>query len=122
MKKSDREMKAFANDFLRTLFEFLQTDKSDLKYFLVSLIDEEPSDPFVQSSPKEWGDQINQRAIPWAKRLQLLHKIKGLIKFYKNERKKYLELSEELIDPVVKKDYESWENLLYFLPSSVFYG
>jgi len=47
MKKSDREMKAFANDFLRTLFEFLQTDKSDLKYFLVSLIDEEPSDPFV---------------------------------------------------------------------------
>jgi len=31
MKKSDREMKAFANDFLRTLFEFLQTDKSDLK-------------------------------------------------------------------------------------------
>jgi len=51
-----------------------------------------------------------------------LHKIKGLIKFYKNEREKYLELSEELIDPVVKKDYESWENLLYFLPSSVFYG
>jgi hypothetical protein len=76
-------MKAFSNDFIRTLFEYLQQDKSDLKYFLIGLIDEKPGDPFVQSLAKDWGDQINQRAIPWAKRLQLLHRVKQLIKVYK---------------------------------------
>lgn len=59
IKKSDREMKAFSNDFIRTINEYLQEDKRDLKNFLISLIDEEPEDPFVQSLPKEWGDQIN---------------------------------------------------------------
>jgi hypothetical protein len=49
MKKTDREMKAFSNDFIRTLFEYLQQDKSDLKNFLINLIDEEHEDPFVQS-------------------------------------------------------------------------
>lgn len=49
IKKSDKEMKAFSNDFIRTLFEYLQQDKIDLKYFLISLIDEEVDDPFVQS-------------------------------------------------------------------------
>lgn len=91
-KKSDIEMKAFSNDFIRTLFVYLQDDKDDLKFFLIALIDEEPEDPFVQSQPKEWGDQINQRAIPWAKRLQLLQRVKGLIKKYKSERKKYMQL------------------------------
>jgi|TARA_B110000285_G_C14981035_1_gene541354 hypothetical protein len=42
-------MKAFSNDFIRTLFEYLQAEKSDLKAFLINLIDEEPEDPFVQS-------------------------------------------------------------------------
>lgn len=70
--KPDIEMKAFANDFIRTLFEFLQTEKNELKNFLINLIDEKPDDPFVQSLPKEWGELISQRATPWAKRLQLL--------------------------------------------------
>lgn len=47
--KSDLEMKAFSNDFIRTLFEFLQNEKGELKNFLISLIDEKPEDPFVQS-------------------------------------------------------------------------
>ncbi len=38
---------------------------------------------------EEWGEQISQRAAPWAKRLQLLHRIKGLIETYKVEKKKY---------------------------------
>lgn len=42
-------MKAFSNDFIRTLFEFLQNEKGELKNFLISLIDEKPEDPFVQS-------------------------------------------------------------------------
>ena len=54
--KSDTEMKAFANDFIRTLFEFLQNEKNELKTFLINLIDEKPEDPFVQSQPKEWGE------------------------------------------------------------------
>jgi hypothetical protein len=49
-------MKAFSNDFIRTLFEFLPDDKYDLKFFLISLIEEDVDDSFVQSSPKEWGD------------------------------------------------------------------
>lgn len=47
--KSDVEMKAFANDFIRTLFEFLQNEKNELKSFLINLIEERPEDPFVQS-------------------------------------------------------------------------
>lgn len=41
MMKGDSEMKAFSNDFIRTLFDYLQQDKSDLKHFLINLIDEE---------------------------------------------------------------------------------
>lgn len=52
-------MRAFSNDFIRTLFEHLPSEKQDLRYFLINMIEEEPTDPFVHSSPKEWGDQIN---------------------------------------------------------------
>eukprot|EP00347_Sterkiella_histriomuscorum_P020477 403337650 len=120
--KSDLEMKAFSNDFIRTLFEFLQNEKNELKNFLINLIDERPEDPFVQSQPKEWGEQISQRAAPWAKRIQLLHRVKGLIETYKSEKKKYFAKSNEDQDPQIKRDYETWDNLLNFLPASVFYG
>jgi len=77
----------------------------------------------VQSTPKEWGELISQRTTPWAKRLHLLHKVKGLIETYKIERKKYLyEQSLEDQDPKVRQDFVYWDNLLSFLPSSVFYG
>ena len=39
-EKEDKEMKAFANDFVRSLFENLQTEKNELKSFLINLIDE----------------------------------------------------------------------------------
>lgn len=45
--KSDTELKAFANDFIRTLFEFVQNEKDGTKNFLINLIDERPEDPFV---------------------------------------------------------------------------
>lgn len=48
--KSDVEMKAFANDFLRTLYDNLQNEKSEkneMRSFLVNLIDEKPEDPFI---------------------------------------------------------------------------
>ena len=50
--KPNIEMKAFANDFLRTLYDFLQSEKSEnneLRTFLMNLIDEKADDPFVQS-------------------------------------------------------------------------
>ena len=47
--KSDVELKAFANDFLRTIFEYLQNEKQELRSFIINLIDEKPEDPFVQS-------------------------------------------------------------------------
>ena len=45
--KSDAEMKAFANDFVRSLFENLQTEKNELKSFLLNLIDEKEEDHYV---------------------------------------------------------------------------
>ena len=39
---------------------------------------------------------------------------------YKQERSKYF--TQDSIDPVIKHEYETWESLLNFLPSSVFYG
>lgn len=49
-EKPDIEMKAFANDFLRTLYDNLineKNEKNELRAFLVGLIDEQPEDPFV---------------------------------------------------------------------------
>ena len=43
-------MKAFANDFLRTLYDNLvneKTEKNELRSFIVSIIDEKPEDPFI---------------------------------------------------------------------------
>ena len=121
VNKTDQEMKAFSNDFIRVLHDNLQEDKPDLKVFLINLIDETREDPYVQNPQKEWGDQIPQRAVPWAKRLYLLYRVKYLIDMYKRERSKYLS-SPDSIDPKVKRDFETWNNLLNFLPISVFYG
>ena len=50
--KTITEMKAFSNDFLRTLYDSLVEDKSEnkeLRTFIMNLIEERPQDPFVQS-------------------------------------------------------------------------
>jgi hypothetical protein len=38
--KPDHEMKSFADDFVRTLFDNLQTEKNELKSFLIDLINQ----------------------------------------------------------------------------------
>jgi hypothetical protein len=53
--------------------------------------------------------------------LQLLHRVKGLIEIYKEEKRKYLNEFEDK-DPEVVKQYETGDNLLSFLPVSIFYG
>ena len=120
--KEDKEMKAFTNDFVRSLFENLQTEKNELKSFLINLIDEDDGDFHVQSPPKDWGELIAARATPWAKRLQLLHRVQGLIETYKKEKARYLALQASEQDPQVVKEFRTGNNLLNFLPSSVFYG
>ena len=56
------------------------------------------------------------------KRLQLLARVKGLVKTYKAEKRKYIAKPEIEIDPLVSKQYETGDNLLSFLPVQVFYG
>lgn len=41
---------------------------------------------------------------------------------YKRERTKYFTKEEADQDPHVKKEFDQWDNLLNFLPWSVFYG
>ena len=65
-------MRAFANDFMRTLFENLVSDSNELKVFLLYLL-EKSDTHFVHNPAKDWGE-LN-RATPWAKRIQLLHRV-----------------------------------------------
>ena len=60
------------------------------------------------------------RATPWAKRLQLLHRVQGLIDRYSEAKKQYLSLGEK--DSKVTKEYQTGNNLLNWLPSTMFYG
>ena len=46
-EKPMRNIRAFSNDFVRTLFENLQTEKNELKGFLLHLLRVRKSDPFV---------------------------------------------------------------------------
>ncbi len=104
--KPDIEMKAFANDFLRTLYDQLineKNEKNELRGFIMNTIEELPEDPYVQSNTKDWGEQIGQRAAPWTKRMQLLQRVKGLVKAYKSEKMKYLAKPESERDSQVAK-------------------
>lgn len=75
---------------------------------------------YVKSHSKDWGDAIQQRATPWAKRLQLLQRIQGLIYIYRRAKHAYLESPEA--DSHVVAQFKSDDNLLNFLPPNVFYG
>lgn len=104
---------------MRTLFEHLQTEKNELKGFLMHLIQLENSlEPFVHNPPKDWGELM--RATPWAKRLQLLSRVSGLIDRFKVAKKFYLAREDQ--DPRVAREFRTGNNLLNFLPHSMFYG
>ncbi len=57
--KPEREIQAFANDFVRTLFYNQQTEKNELKGFLLSLLESDPDAPFVENHQRDWGEQIS---------------------------------------------------------------
>ena len=96
----------------------------------MSLLDEKDPCPYVDSQQKDWGELISQRATPWAKRLQLLYRVQGLIKTFQSARAKYLakpiDLDSSAEDQLKHRkmvlEYQSCGNLLNFLPTAVFYG
>ncbi len=48
--KSKPEIRAYGNSFIRTLEECLPEEETDLKLFLLNVIEERPEDPFIQST------------------------------------------------------------------------
>eukprot|EP01022_Parablepharisma_sp_SALTPOND_P011955 TRINITY_DN1525_c0_g1_i1.p1 TRINITY_DN1525_c0_g1~~TRINITY_DN1525_c0_g1_i1.p1 ORF type:complete len:608 (+),score=36.09 TRINITY_DN1525_c0_g1_i1:754-2577(+) len=87
---------------------------------------------------EEWGELLKQRAAPWGKRIQLLHRIQIIVQTHKKAHKELKEKVEkeqnkeekEKMEAQLKsfgislqsKLIENYDNLLNFLPSSVFYG
>ncbi|KAL4474706.1 hypothetical protein ABPG72_002299 [Tetrahymena utriculariae] len=109
------EIRAFANAFIRSLAEQLTSQNAELKQFLYNMIDEYPDDSYITPCDKDWDTlTLNQRAIPFTKRLQLLYRIRVLIKKYKDDQLKSI--------PDKDKDKINWEGLLNFLPNSLLYG
>ncbi len=45
--KSDLEVKAFANAFIRAICDNFAFERYELKMFLLNVIDEKPNDPYV---------------------------------------------------------------------------
>ena len=79
------------------------------------MIDEYPDDQYINPSAKDWDSTtLSQRAIPFTKRLQLLYRIRILIKKYKDDQLKSI--------PDRDKEQINWEGLLNFLPNSLLYG
>jgi hypothetical protein len=101
------EVRSFAAGFIRTLAEALPLEKTEIKNYLYGLIEEQAEDFFVPPKLKDWGMMIRQRAIAWAKRVQLLYSVRKLIKIFKERAK----------DGHLKST-----QLLNFLPSGAFYG
>ena len=76
----------------------------------------------IERPSKVWSDLIQIRAAPWAKRLQILGRLKGLMETYRKAKQKYLEKDPSLQDPLTVYQFNSGDNLLNFLPKAVFYG
>lgn len=122
VNKDDKILKAFSNGFIRNIYQFIPYDKQELRKYLLNLIDEKNDIPVVETNPNDWGELIKQRATPWGKRLQLLDRVNYLIKCFKEEKKKYIELDPIKQDNMITIAFQRWDNLLNFLPVSAFYG
>ena len=132
--KPDQELKVFANAFIKTIIEFLPQEKSELRKFLINLIDETLDDPYILPKKDDWGTLLKQRAPAWGKRIQLLYRVCLIIETFKTERNKNKELRKrieeigvdnedsEKLKADLNKTYDYWDNLLNFLPNHAFYG
>lgn len=61
-----------------------------MNLFLQNLIEESPEDLYVPPNQKDWDQQIllSQRSVQYTKRLQLLNRVKTLVKKFKEEATK----------------------------------
>ena len=135
INKSDQELKAYANSFIRCIIQ-LTKDKKDITSFLSNLIQEKDNEPWIIPNPNDWGELIIQRAPAWGKRIKYLYYIKNTIDIFKNlktqnkDKKKLLNnfnnyLSEEEKNNIKSKInpiYDNWCNLLWFLPNNLLFG
>jgi hypothetical protein len=134
-EKSELELKVFSNAFMKTIIEFLPQEKSELRKFLISLLDERQDEPFILPKKDDWGTLIKQRAPAWGKRIQLIFRVCLIVEKFKQERKRNKEMRRkadevgktneeeaEKIRSEINKTYDYWDNLLNFLPNQAFYG
>jgi hypothetical protein len=133
-EKSEVEIKVFANAFIKTIVEFLPQEKTELRRFLIGLIDEAPEDPYILPKKEDWGTLIKQRAPAWGKRIQLIYRVCVIVEKFKSERKRNKEIKKKLesneiteeeneeLKKALNKTYDYWDNLLNFLPNHAFYG
>lgn len=113
--KSDGEVKAFANAFMRAICDNFVFERYELKMFLLNVIDEKPSDMYVPVNSKDWDlNLIRQRANPWGKRIQLLYRVQAFIKNFDSYFLKKHDRKPEVV-------FE-YHNLLNFLPTSHLQG
>jgi hypothetical protein len=81
--KSDSEVKAFANALVRAICDNFSFERYELKMFLLNIIEEKTNDQYAPVNSKDWDlNLIRQRANPWGKRLQLLHRVQSFIKTF----------------------------------------
>lgn len=111
------EIKAYANSFLRALGLSLPEDETNLKIFLQKLIEENQME-YQEYMPnlKEWDQHIMlpQRSVQYTKRLQLLFRVKNLIR-------KYREDSLKNMNPPDRRKI-NWDGLLNFIPLGLLFG
>ncbi len=53
--KSDIEIKAFANAFVRAICDNFYFERYELKMFMLNIIDEKPTDPYVPVNSSKLG-------------------------------------------------------------------
>lgn len=83
--KTDAEVKAFANALVRAICDNFTFERYELKMFLLNIIEEKTNDQYAPVSSKDWDlNLIRQRANPWGKRLQLLHRVHSFIKTFES--------------------------------------
>jgi len=78
------EVRVFSNAFIRCLAENINSCAPELKHFLCGIVEEYPDESFIAPNSKDWDAQnLKQRCVPYAKRLQLLYRVKIFIQKFK---------------------------------------
>ncbi len=88
-----------------------------MKTFLQKLIDEDQKEfDEYQPSVKEWENHIMlpQRSIQYTKRIQLLQRVKNLIRKYREDSMKNMQIPD--------RRKINWDGLLNFIPLGLLFG